>query len=142
MHTNASLTLRVLSGEFAVARLDAEAAVPKWALGTDLPLVSVTRTREELSIVAPVSVVPPDVRSSAPWSGLTVIGPLEFSLVGILAELSGTLARAGISLFAISTHDTDLLLVASDRLAGAVGSLRDAGHVVEDENEAREHVDD
>lgn len=137
-----ALRLRVLPGQLAVARLDPGAVIPVWALAAHAPLVSITRTAEELSIVAPVESVPADICSEAPWRALTVIGPLDFSLVGILAGLSGALAHAGVSLFAVSTYDTDLLLVPSDRLAEAVAALRDTGHIVENESEVRKSVDD
>jgi hypothetical protein len=64
------------------------------------------------------------------WRLLSVRGPLEFALTGILAALSGELAAAGVSLFAVSTYDTDHVLVKSDDLERAVHALREAGHEV------------
>jgi hypothetical protein len=64
------------------------------------------------------------------WSGLVVAGPLDFSLTGILSAIAGPLADAGIALFAVSTYDTDYILVKTNRYADAVAALTSAGHTV------------
>ncbi|HJV89216.1 MAG TPA: ACT domain-containing protein [Holophagaceae bacterium] len=112
----------------AVARLEATAPWPAWAL--EAPFAALTRTDEELSLVVPLDRVPEGVRREGPWRAVQVEGPLDFALVGILAELSGILARAGISCFALSTFDTDYLLVKSDRLEAACEALGAAGHAI------------
>lgn len=120
-------TLLVLGGTFAVCRLGKSAAVPAWAAGDFL---SVTRTAEELSVVCPEAAVPEGVRCERGWRCLRVAGTVPFSAVGVLASLAGPLAAAGVSLFAVSTFDTDYLLVKDDDMERAVGALRGAGHVV------------
>lgn len=126
------LTLSVLDGTFGVCRLDGGAEISARLL--DLEFFSITRTGEELSIVAPEAALRsedlPGTRVEGGWACLKVEGPLEFSLVGVLAALSGPLARAGVSLFAISTYDTDYLLVGKDDLPAAVAALSEAGHAV------------
>lgn len=112
----------------AVCRLDAAAELPSWAGGT---FTSVTRTSLELSIVCAESNVPPGIPAERGFRALMVRGPLDFSLVGVLSSLADPLAQAGISIFAISTFDTDYILVRNDRLADAVLSLHSAGHEVE-----------
>lgn len=112
----------------AVARLEASAPWPGWAL--DSPFATVTRTDEELSLVVLADRVPEGVRNEGPWRAVQVVGPLDFALVGILAELSNTLAEARISLFALSTFDTDYLLVKEDRFEAACAALRAAGHEI------------
>jgi hypothetical protein len=125
------LIVDVQPGEYTVARLDADAAVPAGFL--DQPgLVSVTRTSAELSIVCPSEGAPQVEASQGGWRLLTVRGPLEFTLTGIMAALSGELAAAGVSLFAMSTYDTDHLLVKGSDLGRAVLALRTAGHEVPD----------
>lgn len=122
------LRLRWLPGAYRLARLAPNEAIPKWALeGCDL--VSITRTRDELSILAPDTSVPTDrtIRSEGPFDALTVIGPLDFSLVGVLSALAASLAGAGISLLAISTFDTDLLLVKSIDRSAAERALAASG---------------
>ena len=64
------------------------------------------------------------------WRAICVAGPLDFALVGVLASLSGTLASAGVSIFAISTFDTDYILVKEDMLGAAREALAAAGHQV------------
>lgn len=91
---------------------------------------SVTRTADELSIVCSAEWVPDGVKAETDWQALKLSGPLDFSLVGLLASLSGTLAQEDISIFAISTFDTDYILIRADRMARAVQALRRAGHWV------------
>lgn len=121
------MNLSLLAGAFAVCRLAPEAEVPAWAWH-DRSLLSITYTREELSIVCPAHAVPAGVQSEQPWSALKVEGPLDFSLTGILSALAAPLAEAGISIFALSTYDTDYLLVKESQLTRACQVLREAGH--------------
>jgi hypothetical protein len=93
---------------------------------------SVTRTPTELSAVCDATVVPSDVVAVGPWRALSVRGPLDLNLTGILAGLATALATAGISLFSVSTFETDYILVRSTDLGRAVRALREAGHDVSD----------
>jgi len=95
-------------------------------------VVSITRRTGELSVVCREARVPADVRAERGWRALEVEGPLAFEEVGVLHALTGPLARAAVSLFAMSTFDTDLLLVREETLERAVEALRAAGHQVED----------
>ncbi|MGZ6029702.1 MAG: ACT domain-containing protein [Myxococcaceae bacterium] len=114
-----------------MARLPGSAAMPGWADGPGL--VSITRRAEELSIVCPDGRVPADVRAERGWRALEVQGPIAFQEVGVLHALTGPLARAAVSVLALATFDTDLVLVREETLARAVEALRAAGHQVEDE---------
>ena len=76
----------------------------------------------------PEEAVPPEVRCERGWRCLRVEGPLDFSEIGVLASLSSVLATTGVSLFAISTFDTDYLLVGEADLERSVTALREAGH--------------
>ncbi len=125
MTTTYSLT--VLRETFAVGRLNADATLPEWATGE---LVSVTRTATELSIVCAEATIPHGVPHSAGWRCLQVQGPLDFSLIGVLAKLTDVLAHAGISVFVISTYDTDYLLVPGEQLRSAIDALQSSGHSV------------
>jgi hypothetical protein len=118
-------------GRFAVCRLSPEERLPSWILGCDGEFFSITRTEDELSIVCLEKRVPEDVITEKTWACLKVQGPLKFALTGILAALAQPLATAGISIFAISTYDTDYLLVKTDTLQAAKQVLTDAGHIVE-----------
>jgi hypothetical protein len=121
-----SLTLELLPETYAICRLGPEQAVPVWATGG--VFLSLTRTPTELSIVCAQEAVPDGVRCERRWRCLAVQGPLDFSLTGILASLATPLAAAGISIFALSTFDTDYLLLRDAHLAAGVEALRRAGH--------------
>lgn len=122
-----SLQIRVSIETLGVCRLGKNAEVPVWVKGD---FTSITRTATELSIVCPQEYIPEDVQCERNWRYLVIEGHLNFSLVGILASLSGALARKGISLFAISTYDTDYILVKEQNLATAIETLLDEGHQV------------
>jgi len=122
------LELSLLPERFAISRLAADSPVPDWA--TRGPFYSLTRTRDELSIVTELSRVPAGIQSQPGWRALKVHGPFVLSEVGVLAALATPLAEAKISLFAISTFDTDYLLVASETLPAAIAALERTGHTI------------
>jgi hypothetical protein len=116
--------LRLLSGELAILRLPPDAAIPSWLSFSSAPLVSVTHTAQELSIICPVGEVPATVPCEPGWRAFTVEGKLEFSAVGVLAAILNPLAEAGISILSISTFDTDYVLVRAAILEAAMAALR------------------
>jgi uncharacterized protein len=113
----------------AVARLDPTHGWPWWA--TYSSVTSVTRTPTETSVVAEEHLVPVGVRAERGFVAFAVRGPLDFSEVGILASLTGALAALQVSCFAISTYDTDLILVRGTDAARAADAWRSAGWTVE-----------
>lgn len=119
------LELFVADGELSVCRLPATAPVPEIEGAS---FVSVTRTAGELSLVVERGAEPAGAIVEPGWRCIGVRGPLAFELTGVLANLSGCLATAGISLFAISTYETDYLLVKAERLQAAREALERAGH--------------
>jgi predicted metal-dependent HD superfamily phosphohydrolase len=124
------LTLLPVDGTFAVCRLAGAAPIPPWA--TASPFLSITRTANELSVVCRQDAVPEGVVCERGWHCVRVAGTMPFTVVGVLASLTAPLADAGVSVFAVSTFDTDYLLVKSDDLARAVDALRRHGHTVHD----------
>lgn len=118
----------LLEGEWTVARLPAGEPVPDWAWSEIFS--SVSRTSEELSIIAPSSQVPGSVKGESGFRVLAVRGPLDFDAKGILADLAGAIAEADVALLALSTFDTDILLVGQQDLATAVSALSSRGHDV------------
>ncbi|MGH3095859.1 MAG: ACT domain-containing protein [Streptosporangiales bacterium] len=124
-------SLQILSGRYAVCRIPPSEPVPVWVpLTRGEPLVAVTRTEDEISVVCDERAVPDSVRAERPWSALRVCGPVDFSLTGVLASLADPLRDAGISVLALSTYDTDYALVPADKQSAAIGALERAGHVV------------
>jgi hypothetical protein len=119
------LNLSLLRERLAVCRLAPDAPLPGWA-GEEF--TAITRTPQELSIVCAQEHVPHDIQAERGWRALMVDGPLDFGLTGILASLASPLAAIGISIFALSTYDTDYLLIKEDRLEQAIDCLRSAGH--------------
>lgn len=124
------LRLKVMDDGYQVARLQPSATIPPEVLAASW--FSITRTADELSVVLSESIdlSGPADQVEKNWAGLAVLGPLAFELTGILAGLSSTLADAGISLFAISTFDTDLILVQRDQLDPAIMALDIAGYEI------------
>jgi hypothetical protein len=85
-----------------------------------------TYTQDELSIICEDVFVPPDIKQERGWRIIKVIGPLDFSLVGIISNITGILASAGVSLFTVSTYETDFILVRQESLNLAIHALREA----------------
>ena len=124
-----SLALALLPGRYAVAQLPADSALPAWWPNTG------TRhagwTDEELSLVCEEAHVPEDVRCQRGWRMFKLQGPFDFALTGILKAVLDPLAAAGVGIFALSTYDTDYVLVQAPQLDEAVSALRDAGHRID-----------
>jgi uncharacterized protein len=130
-----TLNLELLDGTYAVVRLDAGEPSPAWT--TSGPFVSITRTEAELSVVCPEEAVPADARAERGWRCLRVAGPLGFGMTGILASLAGPLASSGVSIFVVSTYDTDYLLLQERDLDRGTAALSRAGHTVTDPSRGR-----
>ena len=119
-----------LPDRYAVCRLAADESLPQWALQNDSgkqQFVSLNWTPDELSVVCRESIVPDDVESETDWMCMRVAGKLDFSLVGILARITRYLADAHISVFAVSTFDTDYLLVKRSQWPLTIKTLSEAG---------------
>jgi len=122
------LELTLLPERFAISRLAPTAPIPEWA--TQGSFFSITRTGDELSVVCELGRVPASVQAQSGWRVFKVHGPFALTEIGLLSALASLLAEAKLSLFAISTFDTDYLLVASETLSAAVSTLERAGHKV------------
>lgn len=112
---------------YAICRLNPDASFPTWAKGK---FVSLSRTQDELSVVCQQDFVPNDVKHEGDWVVLQVAAAMDLSIVGVLASLTKPIADAGINLFAISTFDTDYLLVKAEKYQGAKVALEGAGHKI------------
>jgi uncharacterized protein len=123
--------LRVLDGDYSVSRLSPSTAIPGWADGDGF--VSISRTADELSIVCRSERVPVEelrVQSESGWACLQLLGPFAFTLTGILLAILKPLANAGIGIFAVSTFDTDYVMVKHVQLAQTIEALTADGHTV------------
>lgn len=115
------LTLKLLKEKYGVCRLDKTELIPQWIKDNDF--YSITKTADELSIVCVQDNIPNDIRCEKDWRVLKVEGPLDFSLIGILSSISTILAQNGVSIFAISTYDTDYILVKNKDIDNAIKAL-------------------
>lgn len=122
------LTISVHKDLYAICRLAPDSPVPVWSGGG--AFVSVTRTASELSVVCQQALVPESVHAERNRRLLQIEGTLAFTLIGVLASVAAPLAAAEISIFAVSTYDTDYLLVSDKDLQRASRTLEAAGHAV------------
>ena len=122
------LRLRVVPGRFAVCRLAAGDPMPDWA--RDGSFISITRARDELSIVCDDETVPAGIVAERGFSALGVEGTLAPDLVGVMVSLASPLAEASVPILAIGTYDTDYVLVRETDLTRAIDALRRAGHEI------------
>lgn len=113
--------MKLLKEKYGVCRLDKINSIPTWAKDSDF--FSVTKTLDELSIVCAQHDIPNDIMCEKDWRILKIEGPLDFSLIGILASISTILAQKGISIFAISTYDTDYILIKDSDIDNAIEAL-------------------
>jgi len=115
-----------LANHFAVCRFSPGAGVPAWA--TFGPFTSITRTADELSIVCPLQNVPAERKPETPWTCFKLEGSFDFLQTGVLASFIDPLAASGVPIFAISTYDTDYVLVREEYAGAAMAALQEAGH--------------
>ena len=121
-----NLKFRQLRGPYAILRLARDAPIPAWA--TTGEFTSITRTADELSIVCPAGNVPEEISPGPRWTCLKLEGPFLFSQTGILLSFIQPLSGNGVPIFAVSTYDTDYILIQQEHMGGVVELLRQAGH--------------
>jgi uncharacterized protein len=127
------LKYRCIPGTFAICQLPADAPVPTWA-NSGL-FLSITRNANELSIVCLKENVPDGIKADKRWICLKLEGPFSFSQTGVLMSFVGPLSSCGIPIFAISSYDTDYVLVKEEFAGVAWEALRSAGHELIGEQE-------
>ena len=125
---NHQLKFRQLPNPYAIVRLAPDASIPAWATKGDF--TSITRTAEELSIVCPAANLPADVHSPHRWICLKLEGPFPFSQTGVLLSFIEPLSNNAIPIFAISTYDTDYVLIQNEHTEAALNRLLAAGHAL------------
>jgi uncharacterized protein len=125
------LTMKLLEEKYGVCRLEKDEPIPAWCQKGEF--YSITKTSEELSIVCSQRYIPEDIKCERDWRILKVEGPLDFSLIGILASISTLLAKSNISIFALSTYDTDYILIKGKDINNAITALRSEGYEVKND---------
>jgi hypothetical protein len=126
------LSLKILPDRMAVCRFDPAAPLPDWIEETGF--YSLTRTEAELTIVCPETHLAPGTTSDVGWRCFKVRGLLDFSEIGIIFSVTRPLAENGVSVFVISTFNTDYFMVKENDLAKAVDALTAEGHEVDSED--------
>ena len=121
------MNLSLTPDHLTLCQLPGDAAIPAWA-ANHTGFFSITRTTDELSIVCTEGLAPSDVKQETNWRAFKIEGPLDFGLTGILASVLDPLAQAKLGIFAISTYNTDYILVKADKIDAAIAALRAAGH--------------
>lgn len=120
------MQLQILPQTFAVCQIQDTSQI-NW----QMPLFFFSKTAEELSLVCPETDLPAAVlQCERGWRALKICGVLYFALVGILAKISSLLANAGISIFAVSTYNTDYILIKESHLQKAAAALRNNGYQI------------
>jgi hypothetical protein len=128
------LKFRQLPGPYVILRQPPQSPVPDWATKGDF--TSITRTKDELSIVCPANNLPADVHSESHWTCLKLEGPFPFSQTGVLLSFIEPLSNNGIPIFAISTYDTDYVLIQEEFAEVAIDTLQQAGHELRPRDES------
>ena len=126
--TKQNLTLKLLKDIYGVCRLNKDESIPSWAF--DGEFSSITKTDDELSIVCLKDNIPKDTKCELDWKILKILGPLDFSLIGILSKISTLMAENNISIFAVSTYDTDYIMIKENDLKQAVSILENNSYKI------------
>ncbi|MEJ2629734.1 MAG: ACT domain-containing protein [Acidihalobacter sp.] len=121
-----SISIESLDGDYAIAQLAADAAIPSWCDGDGF--VSINRTDDELSVVCLQRRIPSDVKTDRDWRCFRFVGPFAFDETGIALSVIQPLSENGIGIFLVSTFNTDYLLIKSSDIQKAERYLRLAGH--------------
>lgn len=127
MHPNRELKFRQLPGLYAILRLAPGAPIPDWAGFGEF--TSISRSPDELSIVCPIDNLPKEIDPRPSWICLKLDGPFPFSQTGVLLSFLEPLSSNGIPIFAVSTYDTDYVLVQEQFAEGALKILQLADHI-------------
>jgi len=123
------LTLDLLEGKFVICRLSPSSSLPSWAFTG--PFMSITKTNDELSIITiDDNRLPKDIQCERNWKCFKLKGPFPFDMTGVLSSILNPLAKADIGILAISTFDTDYVMVKENNLQIAVDVLKQNGHTV------------
>ena len=126
--TQRKLKLSLLEEKYGICTLPKDAPIPHWV--SKESLVSITRTGKELTIVCKQDIIPSKLQSDLNWRCFKIDGSFDLSQIGVISSISSPLADAGISIYVISTYDTDYFLVKDDNLEKSISVLSNFGHSI------------
>ncbi len=122
------LQLSLLKDKYGICTLPNTAPIPDWALTQSL--ASITRTEKELTIVCRLEILPSQYQSGLKWRCFKIDGSFDLNQIGVISSISSPLADAGISIYVISTCDTDYFLIQEQNLEQAISFLSNSGHSI------------
>jgi hypothetical protein len=122
------LKLSLLKNKYAICSLPKDAPIPEWALAQSL--ASINRTDKELTIVCKQDIIPSQYQSDLNWRCFKIDGSFDLNQIGVISSISSPLADAGISIYVISTYDTDYFLIKDDNLEKTISTLSASGHSI------------
>ena len=122
------LQLSLLKDKYGICTLPNTAPIPDWALTQSL--ASITRTEKELTIVCRLEILPSQYQSDLKWRCFKIDGSFDLNQIGVISSISSPLADAGISIYVISTYDTDYFLIQEQNLEKTISVLSNSGHYI------------
>lgn len=124
------MNLTVLDKKYSIYRFEVNSVLPDWIYLSDF--YSITKTAEEVSVVTEqTDQISENILCSKDWRILKIAGPLDFSVIGIIADISAILKDAKISIFTISTYDTDYILLKQKDLETGIIALTDKKYIIQ-----------
>lgn len=126
---NDKLSLTTLDGLFGICKVKKGEGFPEWAVNKD-SMYSITETSTEISVICPQERIPVSIEAEKGWKALKVMGPLDFSMTGVLSSIVKPLADAKISIFTISTYETDYIFIKQKEYENAVKVLRKKFNII------------
>lgn len=126
---NKMFSIKILDEKFAICKLSPTSNIPTWI--QNKTFYSITKTADELSIVCFEKSVPKNIISEKGWKAIVVNEELDFSLIGIISSISTSLSKNGISVFVISTFNTDYILIKEEKLKSALTILNENFKIIE-----------
>jgi hypothetical protein len=123
------LKLSLLNETYGICAFESDAPIPDWAVAASL--CSITRTEKELTVVCSQKIIPADIKHDCDWKCFRIDGSFDLNQIGVISSLAAPLAQAGISIFVISSYDTDYILVKDEKVEQAVAMLNDNGHSID-----------
>ncbi|MGD8787805.1 MAG: ACT domain-containing protein [Phycisphaerales bacterium] len=122
------LQLSLLKDSYGICKFPSDSSIPEWAL--KVSLCSITRSEKELTIVCLQGIIPANTEYDSDWRCFRIGGSFDFNQIGVISSLAAPLAEAGVSIFVVSTYDTDYVLVKEEKIEQAVNVLTDNGHLI------------
>jgi hypothetical protein len=122
------LKLSLLDDIFGICFFESKSPIPEWAATTSL--CSITRTEKELTIVCPENIIPVEIEHERDWQCFRIDGSFDLNQIGVISCLAAPLAKAGISIFVVSSYDTDYILVKKEKVELAISVLSGDGHSI------------